>query len=174
MSEDQPRHYIDEIVGHPHFERIRAEILGNVDRRLRESHEAFTGLATFSGILYSGGVVASLGFIGSQIGAGLTCFAIASFVLMSSALCVFAICYHQYSQLMAARSWEYSSVAHDFFTRQATIEDVINAGSGGEAPRLFKVIFWVPFLLAVASITCGALGLLLLESPLPPAPTQGV
>lgn len=171
MSEEYRGQFINEIVDHPSFERIRGEILSNVDHRLRVSHEAFTSLATFSGLLYSGGVVAALTFIGSELERGLSYFAVAAFVLIAAALCVFAVCFQRYSQLMSGRAYTYAVTAQNFFMRRATLEEVLSAGAGGEARWLFKVIFWAPFLLAVASMACAVLALLSIGPSLPPIQT---
>jgi hypothetical protein len=66
--DDQDGQRIDQIVDHPSFERIRTEILRNVEHRAQESSQAFYGLMTFCGIVYTGATVAVLGYMGGRAG----------------------------------------------------------------------------------------------------------
>ncbi|MDT7814710.1 MAG: hypothetical protein QOJ42_4626 [Acidobacteriaceae bacterium] len=59
---DEGGSFINDIVEHPAFERIRGEILSNLNDRAREAQQAFTGLMTFCGVIYTGATIAILGF----------------------------------------------------------------------------------------------------------------
>ncbi|TPK42645.1 MULTISPECIES: hypothetical protein [unclassified Mesorhizobium] len=167
MADDRGR-YINEIVEHPAFERIRGEILNNVETRAKEAQAAFNGLMTFCGVIYTGGTIAVLGFVGGRISAGVPYLAIASLGLFVCALLSFAILYQRHSQLMAGRHHHYAMTANAFFGRKATLEEVLAAGHAGQAKYLYRAIFWVPLALASAGFICGGLGVLGLGSISPP------
>lgn len=159
-SGDHSGQRIDEIVGHPSFERIRTEILQNVEHRAQESAQAFSGLMTFCGIIYTGATVAILGYIGGRSSAGVPYLAILSFVFFAAALVAFAILYQQHSQLHAIRYAYYANVAQRFFLRDATLEQVLEAAHHFQSRWLYWAIFWVPLSLAICGFILGALGVL--------------
>jgi hypothetical protein len=151
---------IDEIVDHPSFERIRSEILGNVERRAQESAQAFNGLMTFCGIIYTGATVAILGYMGGRASVGVPYLSILSFGFFAFALVVFAILYQWHSQLHAARYAFYARIAEEFFLRRSTLEELLEAGHKFQSRWLYWAIFWAPLVLAVCGFISGALGVL--------------
>jgi hypothetical protein len=62
--------YIQDIPEGPNRERLRAEILGNLDKRREDAHNALTEYIKYMGIVLSGGTIAILGFIASDSGGG--------------------------------------------------------------------------------------------------------
>jgi hypothetical protein len=151
---------IDQIVEHPSFERIRTEILHNVQSRADESSQAFTGLMSFCGIVYTGATIAILGYMGARASVGVPYLSVLSFVFFALALIVFAILYQQHSQLHAARHAYYANVAQEFFLRGATLEEVLAAGRHLQSRWLYWAIFWIPLSLAVCGFVLGSLGVL--------------
>lgn len=162
---------INDIVDHPHFERIRGEILSNINYRSKEAQQAFTGLMTFCGVIYTGGTIAILSFIGTRSSSGVSYLALASFGCFVAALLSFAIFYQRYSQLASKRHEHYTTVAQAFFTRNASLESVLAAGSYGQSRWLFRLIFWVPLAFAASGFILGALGAIgfgpIAASPIP-------
>ena len=59
--------YISEVSeDRENLERLRREILQNVESRREDSNNAFSEFIKFSGIVYSGGAIAVLSFIASR------------------------------------------------------------------------------------------------------------
>ena len=114
---------------------------------------------TFCGIIYTGGTIALLGYMGSKAATGVPLLSVVAFSLFVIALLSFAIFYQKHSQLMAARNYHYAATAHKFFTRAASFTDLIEAGQVLTAKRLYKVIFWVPLTLMCCGFVFGILGI---------------
>jgi len=165
---DNRGRYINEIVDQPGFERIRGEIITNLNDRAREAQQAFNGLTTFCGLAYTGATAAILSFIGSRSSAGVPYIAILSFVLLSISLIIFSILYQMHSQLIARRHELYAVTARNFFERRATIEEMLQAGHLLQAKYLYRLIFWLPLTFAVGGLLCGALSVLGVGSTVPP------
>jgi hypothetical protein len=143
-----------------HLERLRQEILGNVESRRQEANSAFAEMCRFCGIVYSGGTIAILSFIASRKESMVPAVAIVSFALFVVSLLSFAVFLFFHSQLHTARWEHYADVAHRFFTRQSSLEDVIAASTELQSTWLYQLLFWVPFTFAALGFVCGGVGAL--------------
>jgi glucan phosphoethanolaminetransferase (alkaline phosphatase superfamily) len=143
-----------------HLERLRREILGNVESRRQEANNAFSEMCKFCGIVYSGGTIAILSFIGSRKEGKVPTSAVVSFSFFVVCLLSFAVFLFCHSQLHAARWEHYADVAHKFFTRQSSLEDVIKAGTELQSTWLYQLLFWVPFTFVVLGFVFGGVAAL--------------
>jgi hypothetical protein len=148
--------HIGDISEVEHRERIRREILDNVERRREEGNAAFTELCKISGIIYSGGTIAILSFIASRKAGMVPDYAIVSFILFALSLLSFAILLYRHYQLHAARAALYADTAHRFFFSEATLEDLIAVQDKLQSKWLYRLAFWVPFTLAALGFCFGA------------------
>jgi len=149
--------YIQDVTGgdKEHAERIRREILENVESRRQEANSALSELFKFSGLIYSGGAIAILGFMARKQGE-IPKLAVLSFAFFALCLLSFAVFLYLHYRLHSARSAYYAEVAHGFFTRQNTLQDVLNASTKLQSAWLYRLLFWVPFTLAALGFVCGA------------------
>lgn len=123
--------YIDETSeeDRPHLERLRREILGIVNSRAAQETGALNRLVSYMGIVCSGGTIAILGFAGQQFRTGISWFTIASLILFVSALLSFALSLYLQFQLHSRRWSLMAQIAEQFFTREASLGEVIEANS---------------------------------------------
>jgi hypothetical protein len=149
--------YISEVAKNPeNLERLRREILENIESRREESDSAFTEFAKFSGIVYSGGAIAILSFIASRKDNSVPLVAIVSLGCFAISLLSFSMILYKHYQLQVNRWSYYAEIAHRFFTRQSTLEDVITAGEELQAKWLYRLMFWIPFSFAALGFGFGA------------------
>lgn len=146
--------YIQDIPAEPR-ERLRSEILDNVEYRRKESNQWFDSLTKYVAIVYSGGTIAILSFIASRKDGQVPDTAIVSLALLIASVLSLAVLLYLHYQLHAARYADYGRIADDFFTRQASIEDILNAGQMHQTRWLYKLLFWIPFGLAVFGFAFG-------------------
>jgi hypothetical protein len=148
--------YISEVGKNPeNLERLRGEILENIESRREESGSAFSEFSKFSGIVYSGGTIAILSYIASRKDTTVPLLAIASFGCFSISLLSFSLLLYKHFQLQSSRWNLYAEIAHRFFTRKATLEDLISASEELQTTWLYRLMFWLPFSLAAAGFSLG-------------------
>jgi hypothetical protein len=96
---------IQDIPEGEHLERIRREILDNVERRRQEANNALSDLTKYLGIVCSGGTIAILSFIATKkaSGAAVPSFAIVSFLFFALSILSFATLLYRHFQLHSIR-----------------------------------------------------------------------
>ncbi len=153
--------YISKVATNPeNLERLRREILENIESRREQADSAFTEFSKFSGIVYSGGTIAILSYIASRKDNAVPWLAIASFGCFAISLLSFTMLLYRHYQLQARRWSYYAEIARRFFTRQGTFEDVISAGEELQTTWLYRLMFWIPFSLAALGFSlavCAAI-----------------
>ena len=136
-------------------ERIRREIHNNVEIRRQESHTALQYLISFSGIIYSGSVIAILGYIGSYASKDtMPNWVILALPFFIFSLMSFSFMLHWHAQLYAKRSNHFSQVAQKFFLNEASLQDVIECMGQLTSKWLFRLLFWIPFVSALLGFAC--------------------
>lgn len=157
--DDDKRTYVQDIPK-DQLERIRGEILGNVEQRREEAHEAFSDLTKYMGIILSGGAIAILSFIGSRKDQAIPTLAILSFAAFALGILSFAFFLHRHSQLHAARWDFYAVLAQKFFLRDASLNEVLDASTQLQRPWLYRLLFWIPFVCVALGFILGTLAAL--------------
>jgi hypothetical protein len=150
--------YIQDIPDGPNRERIRAEILRNLDKRKEDAHNALTEYIKYMGIVLSGGTIAILGFIAARKGSTLPVFAIVSLLCFVLAILTFSVLLYLHYDLLNARWALYAETADNFFTRKASLEDVHRVPRVLQSAGLFSSLFWVPFAFMAFGFLCAVGG----------------
>src|SRR5579884_2926795 len=119
------RTFINDIKDDTHRERIRGEILENVESRRQEALQAFDALVKYMGIILSGATIAILSFIGTRKDAPVPVSALLSLCCFSLSLMSFAVLLY-YHYLIHQSRWDlYANAAHGFFLRDVSLEEDI-------------------------------------------------
>lgn len=137
-------------------ERLRREILGGVESRREEAHKSFSFLINFMGLVLSGATIAVLSFLAQRATSTIPPLGVASFIVFATALLSFAVFLHWHYTLHNARWNHYAEVAQGWFLRKNSMEDLLEAQTALQSKWLFRLIFWVPFSLAVLGFLLGA------------------
>ena len=137
-------------------ERLRGEILANVETRQEEARQAFSFLVNFMGIVLSGAMIAILGFLGTKSPNQVPVLGVLSFLSFGVSLLSFAVFLYLHYQLHVARWNYYAEVADGSFQRRNSLEDVLEAMKQLRALWLFRLMFWVPFSFAVLGFVMAA------------------
>jgi hypothetical protein len=156
--------YIQDIPEGPLRERHRAEILGNVEKRRDEALTAFSDVTKYMGIIISGGTIAILGFIGSRKAAPIPVWSVYSLLAFVLSILSFSLFLYLHYLLQQNRWNLYADMAHRFFTRDASLEEMIAVPLQLRSRWLYHLLFWVPFALAVLGFFCGAMAAFSLTS----------
>lgn len=148
---------INDIPEGEHRERIRREVLDNIDERRQAEEAAMSRLSTYLGIVSSGVTIALLGLIGQQLDSGVSVFAVAGFLCSAGAVLAFAyLLYHQF-QLHSSRYNLVAEVSQRFFMGKASLEDVLVSYLQLRSSWAYRLLFWVPFMLLLVAFVLGAL-----------------
>lgn len=142
---------------HPeHLERLRGEILKNVDSRNDQETAAINRLVTYMGIVCSGSTIAILGYISQQLKSGvplLSILALGSFVAAAMSL---AACLYWQFQIHSKRWAVLANISQAFFTREADFEDVLEGMTLLQSKWPYRILFWAPFTLLTIGFVLSA------------------
>lgn len=141
-------------------ERLRQEILDNVEARRGEARDAFDALTKYVGVVYSGGAIAILSFIAARKDSHIPDAAIWSFLCFAGSILSFAVFLYRHYQLHTARWNLYADTAHNFFVRDASVEDLLECARLLQSRWLYVLLFWLPFSLATAGFVLGGIAAL--------------
>jgi hypothetical protein len=144
-------------------ERLREEIFRNLGQRRDDATQAFSEVSKYMGIIISGGTIAILSFIGTRKDTPIPAPAIVSLSFFVFAILSYlCFLYIQY-QLYQSRWNAYADVANDFFTRQASLEDIISVGNKLRS-RWPHRLFWIPFIFTALGFLSGIASVLPIPS----------
>ena len=148
--------YINDIPEGEVRERLRAEVLGNVEHRSEESLQWQTESLRFVGLVTSGATVAVLGFIASRGDLAPEPWSALSLGLLIASLLAHAYGLYSLAQLHALRWSDFAEKAQEFFQRERSLEEVLNATRDQQSALHYRLLFYVPFFLLLAGLALGA------------------
>jgi hypothetical protein len=150
-------------------ERLRREILANVEGRRVEAQQAFLELVKYVGIILSGGTIAILGFIGSRKDSPIPAIAIASLLSFIASILSFSVFLYLHYLLHQTRWHLYADAAQKFFLRKVSLEEMINLPEQLRSRWLYRLGFFVPLAFAALGFILGAIAAFSLTNSYPGA-----